>query len=422
LQERRQERRQDVNKLFYEDPYMKEFIAEATYIEEKAGTYHVVLDKTAFFPGGGGQFCDFGTIDNIEVIDVYEKNKIIYHVLKQKLIKTYDLKCSIDWERRQDGMHQHLAQHVLSGCFFKLFNANTVSFHLGHDVSTVDIKGHLDENQIKIALQYANKVIAENIVVQCFVPQESDLTELNLRRALPKTNMEIRVVKIGDLDINACCGVHPKSTQELRMIKINSWEKHKEATRIEFLSGNRAIEASLKNHELLTEICRYLSSNEVDALKCIKNLNQQLKSSLEEKKKANHELACYEVKALLETAENIDNYLVIKHIYENGNVKHVSKLATKLTENDNTIALMAVTNGEKATLIFAASKNIKNISMKDLLKNTIPLIEGSGGGSAYLAQGAGKSNSLTNALDYSATHLASRLSVPPTWQVASLKL
>lgn len=400
-----------MNRLFYEDQYIREFTADVTDIKEKDGDYHVTLDKTAFFPGGGGQFCDLGTIDNIEVIDVYEEDEIIYHVTKEKLIKTNGLKCSINWKRRQDGMHQHLAQHVLSGCFFKLFNANTVSFHLGHDVSTVDIKGPLDENQIRIALQYANRVIAENMEVRCFVPQESDLTELNLRRALPKTNMEIRVVKIGDLDINACCGVHPKSTQELRMIKINSCEKHKEATRIEFLSGNRAIEDSLKNHELLTEICRYLSSNEVDALKCIKNLREQLKSSLEENKKTNHELACYEIKALMETAENIDNYLVIKHIYENGNVKYVSKLATKLTENDNTIALMAVTNGEKATLIFAASKNIKGISMKDLLKNTLPLIDGSGGGSVFLAQGAGKNHNLGKVMDYcqkySATHLTS---------------
>jgi alanyl-tRNA synthetase len=396
-----------MNKLFYEDQYIREFTADVTDIKEKDGAYHVILDKTAFFPGGGGQFCDFGTIDNLEVINVYEENGVIYHVTKQKLIKTNGLRCSIDWERRQDGMHQHLAQHVLSGCFFKLFNANTVSFHLGHDVSTVDIKGPLDENQIRIALQYANKVISEDMEVQCFVPKESDLTELNLRRALPKTNMEIRVVKIGDLDINACCGVHPKSTQELRMIKINNWEKHKEATRIEFLSGTRAIEASLKNHEVLTEISRYLSSKDEDALKCIKNLREQLKSSLEENKKTNHELICYEAKALMATAENIDNYLVIKHIYENGNVKYVSKLATKLTENDNIIALIAVTNGERATLIFAASKNIKDISMKDLLKNTLPLIEGSGGGSEFLAQGAGKSKNLTDALDYSATNVAS---------------
>jgi alanyl-tRNA synthetase len=396
-----------MNKLFYENQYIREFTAEALSIIEKDGAYHIVLDKTAFFPGGGGQFCDLGTIDTLEVIDVYEENGVIFHVTKQKLIRAHDLKCSIDWERRQDGMHQHLAQHVLSGCFFKLLNANTLSFHLGTDVSTVDIKGHFNENQIRIALQYANKVIAQNIEVQCFVPQESKLAELNLRRDLPKTNEEIRVVKIGDLDINACCGVHPKSTQELRMIKINKWEKHKAATRIEFLSGNRAIEASLKSHELLTEICRHLSSNEVDAIKCIKNLSDQLKSSLEENKRISDEIACYEIKALLERAENIGNYLVIKHIYEIGNVKHINKLVSKVVENPNTIALMAVKEVEKATLIFAKSKNIKDVNMKDLLKNTLPLIEGSGGGSEFLAQGAGRSLNLRDALDYSATHMAS---------------
>jgi alanyl-tRNA synthetase len=400
-----------MNKLFYKDQYIREFTAEALSIIEKDGTYHITLDKTAFFPGGGGQFCDFGTIDNLEVIDVYEENGVIYHVTKQALINTHDLKCSIDWERRQDGMHQHLAQHVLSGCFFKLFSANTLSFHLGHDVSTVDIKGHFDEKQIRITLQYANKVIAENIEVQCFVPQQSKLAVLNLRRDLPKTNEEIRVVKIGDLDINACCGVHPKSTQELRMIKINKWEKHKAATRIEFLSGNRAIEASLKSHVLLTEICRHLSSNEVDAIKCIKNLNQQLKSSLEENKRISEELACYEIKTLLETAENIGNYSVIRHIYESGNVKYINKLVSKVVENPNTIALLAVKEVEKATLIFAKSKNIKDVNMNDLLKNTLPLIEGSGGGSEFLAQGAGKNHNLNEVIDYcqkySATHMAS---------------
>ena len=385
-----------MDKLFYEDGYIREFTAEIIDINEKDEAYHVVLDKTAFFPGGGGQFCDLGKIDINEVINVYEENGVIYHVLKQKPTNTHCLKCSIDWDRRQDGMHQHLGQHVLSGCFFKLFNANTVSFHLGNDVSTVDIKGQLDEEKIRIVEQYANKVIAENIQVESFAPQESGLKELNLRRDLPKTNEEIRVVKVGDLDINACCGVHPSNTQELRIIKIKAWEKHKEATRIEFLCGSRAIEDTLKKDKAVNEICRYLSSNEEDAIKCIKNLNQQLKSSLDENKRISDELVTYEMNSLIEKAETLGNYSVIKHIYENRNVKYISKLTTKLVQGDDIIALMAVKNGEKANLIFASSKNIKGISMKDLLKDILPLIEGSGGGSDYLAQGSGR-----------ATHVAS---------------
>ncbi len=405
-----------MNKLFYEDTYIREFTADVIESKEKDGNFHITLDKTAFFPGGGGQFCDLGKIDNCEVTKVYEENGVIYHVLKHKPKNNRNLKCSIDWERRQDGMHQHLGQHVLSGCFFKLFNANTVSFHLGNDVSTVDIKGHLDEEKIRIAEQYANKVIAENIQVQSFLPQESELKQLNLRRDLPKTNEDIRVVKVGELDINACCGVHPDNTQELRMIKIKAWEKHKEGTRIEFLCGERAIEDTLKKVNVLTEICRYLSSNDEDAIKCIKNLSQQLKASLDENKRISDEIISYEMKALIEKAENIGAYFVIKYIYENRNVKQLSKLATKLAAENDTIALLAVKNGEKANLIFASSKNIKGISMKELLKDILPLIEGSGGGSDYLAQGSGRAThvesgmcQVSSAIDMASSKIANYL-------------
>ncbi len=394
-----------MDKLFYEDQYIKEFTAKVTDIREKDGDYHVVLDRTAFFPGGGGQFCDLGKIEDSKVTHVYEEQGVIYHVINKKLLKTQYLKCSIDWKRRQDGMHQHLGQQVLSACFFKLFNANTLSFHLGDDISTVDIKGNLEEEKIRTVEKYANEIVGESIKVQSFVPQEAELKDLNLRRDLPKTKAEIRVVKIGDLDISPCCGVHPSSTQELRMIKIKRWEKHKDATRIEFLSGSRAIEDALKRDEVLTQICRYLSSNEVQALKCIKNLDHQLKATLDENKRISDEIASYDIKAMIENAEKIGKYLVIKNIYDKQSVKYVSKLATNLALQEDTIVLMAVTDEEKVNLIFAAAKNIKGISMKDLLKDTLLLIEGVGGGSDFLAQGAGKSNNLNFAMDYAVRQL-----------------
>lgn len=398
-----------MDKLFYEYKYISEFIADIVDIEDKEGTYHVVLDRTAFFPGGGGQFCDLGRIDSSEVIDVYEEQSIIYHVTKQKPIKMQGLKCTIDWERRQDGMHQHLGQHVLSGCFFKLFNANTSSFHLGVDISTVDIKGHLEEEKIRDVEEYANKIIAENIKVESFVPSKIKLQEINLRRDLPKTDEDIRVVKIGDLDINACCGLHPKSTQELRMIKIRKWEKHKDATRIEFLAGSRAIEDVLKKDRVLTEICRYLSSNDKEAIKSIKNLNQQLKTTLDENKRLSDEIALYEIKDLIEKSEKIASYSLITKIYDKEDVKYVSKVITKLVQKENTIALMAVKNCENANLIFAASNNIKNININDLLKEAMSLIDGKGGGNQVLAQGRGKSDNLNSAMDHAIMKLKNNL-------------
>ena len=168
----------------------------------------------------------------------------MYHILEKKPIKLKKVKCSIDWNRREDGMNQHFGQHVLSGCFFKMFNANTVGFHLGREVSTVDIEGILDEETIRKAEAYANDIIQANIPLEILTPTRKELKKIGLRRDLPKTDEQIRVVKIGELDINACCGVHPKSTLDLRMIKIKRFEKCRNATRIEYLAGKRAIDYS----------------------------------------------------------------------------------------------------------------------------------------------------------------------------------
>lgn len=298
-------------------------------------------------------------------------------------------------------MHQHFAQHVLSGCFFNLFNANTVSVHFGKEISTIDIEGYLEEDKIRKAEALANDIIGENIEVEFLTPTKKELKKMNLRRDLPNTNEEIRIVKIGDLDINACCGVHPKSTLDLRMIKIKKWEKHKKATRIEFLAGKRAINDSIKKDKFALEICKYLSSNEEEAINGIKNLNIKLKETLDEKRKIEEEIARYQMKEMIEEADKIKSISVVRKIYDGENIKYLQKLTSKIVENENTIALMVVKNDERANLIFAASKDIKNISMNDLLKDAITLIDGKGGGSSSLAQGAGKNNSnLEMALDY----------------------
>lgn len=390
-----------MEKLYYKDQYMKEFVAELERVEERDGKFHVVLDKTAFFPGGGGQFCDLGMIENEPVLDVYEEEGIIYHVLNKKPIKLHKLKCSIDWERRRDGMDQHLGQHVLSGCFYKMFNANTVGFHMGKEICTVDIEGILQEERIREAEAAANLIIGDNLKVEFLVPDKKELKKMGLRRALPNTKEEIRIVKIEDLDINACCGVHPSSTLELRMIKIRRWEKHKGATRIEYVAGKRAVEDSFKKDRFTTSVCRYLNSSEDEAINGIKNLNERLKEALDKNKKLSEEVAAYEVKAMIEQGEQIGDVSVVKKVYDNEDIKYVNKVASKIIENNNTIALMAVKSGERANLIFAASKDFKGISMNELLKDVITLIDGKGGGSTHQAQGGGKNNSnLEGALEY----------------------
>ncbi|APF24285.1 alanyl-tRNA editing protein [Clostridium butyricum] len=391
-----------MEKLYYDDPYLRDFTAEIVNIEEHLGKFRVTLDKTAFFPGGGGQSCDTGMIGDHKVIDVYEENDIVYHIVEKKPIKIHNVKCKIDSERRTDGMCQHLGQHVLSGCFFNLFNANTFAIHLGADISTVDIYGVLTEEQIRAAERLANKVIGDALKVESFIPTKSELKKLTLRRALPNTKEDIRIVKIGDdFDINACCGLHPKSTLDLRLIKIKKFEKHKEGTRIEFLSGNRAIEDSYKKDEFQNSICKYLNCNENEAVNGIKNLNNNLKEANEINKSLNITLANYQVKELIDNAETVGEFKIIKSIFDNENLKYINNLTSKLVETPNTVTLIAVKSEDKVNLIFACTKGIKEIKVNEVLKDAISLIDGKGGGSPFMAQGAGKNNAnLDGALDY----------------------
>ncbi len=390
-----------MEKIYYIDQYIKEFTAEIEEILEIDNKYHVLLNKTAFFPGGGGQFCDLGKIDVHNVIDVYEKEGKVYHVLEKKPIKIHKVKCEIDWERREDGMHQHFGQHVLSGSFFKLLNANTVSFHLGKETSTVDIQGILDENQIREVEYYANKMINKNIKVETLIPSKKDLKKIWIRRDLPNTSEEIRIVRIGELDSNACCGVHPKSTLDLRMIKIKRWEKNKGATRIEFLAGKRAIDYSLKRDQYLTDICRYLSCSDEEAIKGVNNLNNRLETTIGNNKRLEDEIVRYEINDMIENSIKINGISIVKKIYDNENIKYILKIASKISDFDNVVALLGVKNEEKVNLIFACSKNIDCINMNNILKDAITLVDGRGGGNNFLAQGGGRNNgNLESSLEY----------------------
>lgn len=389
-----------MEKLYYLDRYIKEFTAEVVEVKEIDGMYHVALDKSAFFPGGGGQPGDTGFIESSKVIDVYEDNGVVYHVLEKKPLKIHRVKCKIDWEKRYDGMQQHLGQHVLSGCFYSLFNANTVSFHMGSESSTVDIEGFLEEDKIREAERFANEIINQNIKVEFFTPSKSELKKIKIRRALPKTDDAITIVKIGDLDINACCGVHPKSTLDLRMIKIKRWEKHKGATRIEFLAGKRAIDDSLRRDSIIATICKSMKCGESEILNIISKSAEEIREYQNENRMLKLELSKYEIKEMIESADKIGDISIIKKIYEKSDLKHIGKLAEKLVENKKTIALFAVKYDDKSNLIFASSKD-NDISMNELLKDAITLIDGRGGGSKFLAQGGGKkSNNLEATIDY----------------------
>lgn len=381
-----------MEKLFYVDSYIKNFTAEIEEVKESDNKYHVLLDKTAFFPGGGGQYCDLGTIDNMSVVDVYEEGDKIYHVLDKKPNRIHKVKCEIDWERREYGMQHHFGQHVISACFNNEYKAKTVGFHLGKDFATVDIEGFFKEDDMMKIESMCNEIIRENIPVEFLNINKKEAKKLKIKEDLSKLGNDIRVVKFGDLDINLCCGVHVKNTLDLRVIKIKKFEKYKKATRIEFLCGSKAIEDMLKRDNYLNKICKMLSSNEEDAYKGIENLNNKLNEVNKENRKLEDIISNYEVKEMIEEGEIINNINTIVKIYQNKNMNYINKIANKITETENNLILFALINDDKLNILFACSKNLEKLDMNNLLKDSIKLIDGKGGGSKTLAQGGGKNN------------------------------
>ena len=390
-----------MEKLFYIDSYIKNFTAEIKEIKEVDSKYRVLLDKTAFFPGGGGQYNDLGLIDNIKVVDVYEENDKIYHVLDKKPNRIHKVKCEIDWDRREYGMQHHLGQHIISACFNNEYKAKTVGFHLGNEASTVDIEGFFKEEDILKIENMCNEIIRENIAVETFNISKKEAKKLKIKEDLSKMHNDIRVVKIDDVDMNLCCGVHVKNTLDLRIIKIKKFEKYKKATRIEFLCGTKAIEDLLKRDNYLHKICKMLSSNEEGAYKSIENLNDKLNEVNRENRRLEEIISNYEIKERIENAQKINNISVIVKTYENKTMNYINKIANKISERDDMVALFALTNNDKLNLLFACSKNLEQLDMNNLLKDSIKLVDGKGGGSKVLAQGGGKNNgNLDSLFDY----------------------
>jgi alanyl-tRNA synthetase len=318
-----------------------------------------------------------------------------------KPLKIHRVKCSIDFDMRYDYMQQHLGQHILSACITDLTNANTIGFHLGKDSATIDLHKIISSDEIKIAEDRANKIVLNNIEVETLYPSNSELKKITLKKIPVKAGEKVRIVKIGDIDVNPCCGLHPSWTIEVQLIKVIKFEKYKTGMRIEFLCGSRAVSDYVLKHESIDKMSNLLSCNSATLLSEVDRLSGELNKALNEKRTLKAAVAEYEVQNMLTTATKIEDVRVLKYIYDNGDLKYTNILATKLVSSPKVIVLFGVKSEDKANLLFMCSKDLNMISMNSLLKDAITLIDGKGGGSALSAQGGGKNNNnLDSSLDY----------------------
>lgn len=399
-------------KLYDNDTYSKNFTAEIIEITQKDHYFHIALDQTAFYPGREGHPCDIGFIEDSPITQVYEENGQIYHVSPKKPIKIHKVNCTLDWAHRLDYMQQHTAQHLLSACLLNSYAAKTTNFQFGQAECTLEVHKQLSASQLLEIQTLVNELIGEGIQTEVLYPTKQVLKKLPLTHALPKGTAPIRIVKLGDIDCQACSGLHLHNTLEVQMLKILKSEKYKEGLRITFIAGNRAIKNALEKDLFVTTLCQLLKSSQEELLEKIKTSTEVLQQTTAENRKLKSIVADYEINSLLESAPQLGNIRVIKVLYTDKSLKDVQLLGSKLTAAPHTIALLGVISQDHlAHLIFMCSKEVKKISMHTLLQDSITLIDGRGGGSTLVAQGGGKASSnLSSALDYAYMKIKSSLS------------
>jgi alanyl-tRNA synthetase len=392
-------------RLFYKNPYIKDFTASITKITEKNNKFHIELNQTAFFPEGGGQPSDQGYIDDVPVFYVYEEDERIFHVLEKLPSKLENVKCIIDWEKRFDHMQQHLGQHILSSAFEKLHDAETVGFHLGSEYVTIDINIPLSKDDIDNVEYYANQIVFNDLVVECIYPSSNELENLPLRKQ-PKVTENIRIVKIDDFDYSPCCGTHPNRSGEVGLIKIKKYENYKGGMRIVFLCGNRALKDYCLKNNIINEASSILSVKDYEVTNAVKKISNELINIKKENNSLKEQLIEYEAEHMLNNAQEHNNIKIIAHIFEDREFNEVKLLSSKITSAPKSVVVFGIKSDDKAQLILSRSKEVSQINMNEVLKESILLIDGKGGGTPFTAQGGGKEVSkLDEAIKYAYTKI-----------------
>ena len=227
-------------KLYYVNQYEAESSAVVLDYRQAEGGWRVVLDRTVFYPTGGGQPCDRGTISGVPVIDVFEEGDEIVHLCAAPLRPEVEVTLQVDWARRFDLMQQHSGEHIVSGLVHSRFGYDNVGFHMGADVITIDFSGELTPEQLREIEHAANEVIWRNVPITTFYPSAETLALLPYRSKKALTGA-VRLVQIEGVDLCACCGTHVARTGEIGLIKLLSSVRFHGGSRIELLCGGRAL-------------------------------------------------------------------------------------------------------------------------------------------------------------------------------------
>lgn len=374
-------------KLYYEDVYKKEFEGTVLKCIQRQEGYAIVLDRTAFYPEGGGQPWDTGKLilqdgeNAVSVLEVHEKEDEIWHNTDLPAAPGTKVRGVIDWERRFDLMQQHSGEHLVSGLVHERFGYHNVGFHMGADTITIDFDGELSLEELEEIEKAVNKKIWENISTEILWPSPQELDAIAYRSKKALTG-KVRIVRFSGADTCACCGLHVAATGEIGMVKLLSVQKFRSGVRIEMISGNRVLKYLVQLHRQNREISVCLSAKPDKTAEAVRRLSQenyQLRGrvfALEEK------WFCQEA----ERWQGKGNILILQ---ENLQSDSVRKLTDAVMQKCGGICAV-FSHNEDGTWKYAAGQ--VSGDLREFVKEMNGALKGRGGGKPFFVQGSSEAS------------------------------
>ena len=362
-------------KLYENDAYIKEFEATVLSCEECKNGYAVVLDKTAFFPEGGGQQADKGYINGFEVLDVQIKDEVITHTLKEAVTVGEIVKCELDWDTRFARMQSHTGEHLVSGIINTLFSYDNLGFHMSEKTLTLDPSGILSDEDIKKVELIANKAIYENREITAYYPEEQELKNLTYRSKLDLES-GVRLVTIDGYDTCACCAPHVHRTGEIGLIKIIDYIQYKGGMRLTMVCGINAFMDYSTLCDNTKELMHTLSSPRDKVNEFVLKDHETVGTLKAEINKLNAELS----KANLEILTK-DN--VVLGFTKGASFDDMRALVNENTDKSELVAFFS--EGENGDYSYVVASS--TLDVRDKVKELNLSFNGKGGGRPNYAQG-----------------------------------
>ena len=380
-------------RLYYNDAYLTQFTA---YVAEVNGDgLRVRLGHSAFYPSSGGQPHDLGSIDGIPVVDVTDDDGGVLHILERPLSSRGSVECAIDWNRRFDHMQQHTGQHLLSAVLIEMFGAETVSFHMGGEVSTIELATpSLTGEAMQAAELRCNEAIAANRPVR--VTFEDAATVQGLRKP-PTREGVLRVVSIDGLDRSACGGTHVRSTGEIGCVLVRGTERIRGNVRLEFVCGLRAVRRARADYNALSAVARTFSVALEDVAQSVAAQATRLAESEKSRRKLAEELAGIRGRELHAATPALPSGLKV-HVREFPALDEDARTEAQAFAAAGGAVLIAFCRTPASLLVAAAPDS--GVNAGALVKQAVTVRSGRGGGSPILGQGSlASSDLLAGAVD-----------------------